>query len=194
MSSGNSQLVGDSGKVRSVVTRTELEINLSVKGALWEGGQRGKQYEGNTMPLEEILSSTLENLYQLQLAAVTNYHCPRDLNNRNVFSHNPGGRKSGMSFSGLKSVIRAVSSLEARGVSPLSALSSSGGCHVSWLVAASLPCLLSSRCPLLFCLGQVTLCLSYKDASDCIQGPCGPSRVISASQNPESHLQGSFFP
>ena len=44
MTSGNSQLVGDSGKVRSVVTRTELEINLSVKGALWEGGQRGKQY------------------------------------------------------------------------------------------------------------------------------------------------------
>ena len=36
MSSGNSQLVGDSGKVRSVVTRTEQEINLSVKGALWQ--------------------------------------------------------------------------------------------------------------------------------------------------------------
>ena len=33
LSSGSSQLVGDSGKVRSAVTRTEQEINLSMKAA-----------------------------------------------------------------------------------------------------------------------------------------------------------------
>lgn len=90
--------------------------------------QRGKQCEGNTMlPEEEILSCMLRNLYQLQSAAVTNCHYPPALNYRNLFSHNPGGQKSGMCFSGLKSAVRAAFSLEAGGVSLLSASSSFWG-------------------------------------------------------------------